>query len=75
VADDHLKARGFWVSAPHPAAGELAYTGPPWRVDGGGWALRSTAPTLGRDTNAVLAGVLGLDAARIGALRDRRVVA
>ena len=74
-SDDHLRARGFWVTAPHPVAGELPYAGPPWRVDGGGWALRRGAPTLGQDTDAVLAELAALSPDRIGALRAKGIVA
>ena len=56
--DDHLRARGVWVTAKHPVAGALTYPGAPWRVDGGGWALLRAAPTLGQDTDAVLVEVL-----------------
>jgi crotonobetainyl-CoA:carnitine CoA-transferase CaiB-like acyl-CoA transferase len=73
--DDHLRARGFWVGAPHPVAGELPYTGPPWRIDGGGWALRRTAPTLGQDTDRVLRELAGLSTDEIQDLRARGVVA
>jgi crotonobetainyl-CoA:carnitine CoA-transferase CaiB-like acyl-CoA transferase len=59
LTDDHLMARGFWVTAPHPVAGVLPYCGPPWRVAGGGWHLRRTAPTLGQDTARVLAELAG----------------
>ncbi|HVA07098.1 MAG TPA: CoA transferase, partial [Acidimicrobiales bacterium] len=52
--DDHLRARGFWVTADHPAAGPLTYAGAPWRIDGGGWALRRPAPTLGQHTDEIL---------------------
>ena len=69
LADDHLQARGFWVTAAHPVAGPLPYCGPPWRVDGGGWSLRRAAPLLGQDTDAVLGEVAGLDANGIAALR------
>ena len=75
LEDDHLLARGFWVTAAHPVAGVLPYTGPPWRVDGGGWALRRTAPTLGQDTDAVLRELAGLDDDRIAELRKAEVVA
>jgi crotonobetainyl-CoA:carnitine CoA-transferase CaiB-like acyl-CoA transferase len=74
LSDDHLRARGFWVSASHPAAGALPYTGPPFRVDGGGWSLRRTAPTLGQDTDTVLAEVAGLAPERIASLRATGVV-
>jgi crotonobetainyl-CoA:carnitine CoA-transferase CaiB-like acyl-CoA transferase len=73
--DDHLVARGFWVNAPHPVAGPLVYTGAPWRIAGGGWALRHTAPTLGQHTDAILRELLGLDTAEIEGLRRAEVVA
>jgi crotonobetainyl-CoA:carnitine CoA-transferase CaiB-like acyl-CoA transferase len=72
--DDHLRARGFWVTAAHPMAGELTYTGPPWRIDGGGWALRSTAPTLGQHTDRVLGELAGLGPDELDELRHARVV-
>jgi crotonobetainyl-CoA:carnitine CoA-transferase CaiB-like acyl-CoA transferase len=74
LEDDHLQARGFWVDAPHPAAGTLAYTGPPFRVDGGGWSLRRTAPLLGQDTERVLAELADIDGYRLAALRAEGVV-
>jgi crotonobetainyl-CoA:carnitine CoA-transferase CaiB-like acyl-CoA transferase len=55
-------------------AGDLPYTGPPWRVDGGGWSLRKTAPTLGQHTDGVLAGLLGIGDDGIKALRAEGVV-
>lgn len=75
LQDDHLVARGFWVTASHPVAGELPYTGPPWRVGEEGWALRRTAPTLGQDTDIVLAGLAGMTPDEIDALRASKVVA
>jgi crotonobetainyl-CoA:carnitine CoA-transferase CaiB-like acyl-CoA transferase len=75
LTDDHLQARGFWVTAPHPVAGILPYAGPPFRVDGGGWELRRTAPTLGQDTDTVLTELGGFDRERIAKLRAEGVVA
>jgi crotonobetainyl-CoA:carnitine CoA-transferase CaiB-like acyl-CoA transferase len=73
--DDHLRARGFWVTAAHPVAGELTYTGAPFRIDGGGWALRRAAPTLGQDTDRVLTDLAELDPDAVTALRRDGVVA
>jgi crotonobetainyl-CoA:carnitine CoA-transferase CaiB-like acyl-CoA transferase len=73
--DDHLQARGFWVDAPHPAAGTLPYTGAPFRVVDGGWSLRRTAPILGQDTERVLAELAGVDRDRMSVLRSKGVVA
>jgi crotonobetainyl-CoA:carnitine CoA-transferase CaiB-like acyl-CoA transferase len=67
--DDHLLARGFWVTADHPVAGALAYTGAPWRVGGGGWEIRSTAPTLGQHSEVVLSELLGMSNNEISGLR------
>jgi crotonobetainyl-CoA:carnitine CoA-transferase CaiB-like acyl-CoA transferase len=75
LSDDHLLARGFWVTADHPAAGPLPYTGAPWRVDGAGWAIKRTAPLLGQDTDAVLAELAGLEGDEISRLRASGVVA
>jgi len=75
LSDDHLRARGFWVTAQHPVAGELPYCGPPWRIDGAGWVLRRAAPLLGQDTDAVVAELAGLDAIRISQLRAKGVLA
>jgi hypothetical protein len=72
--DDHLVQRGFWVKADHPAAGELPYCGPPWRMADGGWSLSRTAPLLGQDTERVLAEMAGYDADHTADLRRRGLV-
>lgn len=63
VRSAHLAAREFWDKA---GAGVLP--GLPWRASFG--RVNGPAPGLGEHTDAVLAEVLGLDAARITALRD-----
>jgi crotonobetainyl-CoA:carnitine CoA-transferase CaiB-like acyl-CoA transferase len=73
--DDHLAARGFWVTAAHPVAGSLVYAGAPWKIDGAGWALHHSAPTLGQHTDTVLDELLGLDDTAIARLRTDEVVA
>jgi crotonobetainyl-CoA:carnitine CoA-transferase CaiB-like acyl-CoA transferase len=73
--DDHLRARGFWVTAPHPVAGSLVHSGAPWRLDGAGWALHRAAPTLGQDTDEILEHVLGIGRGRVAQLRSEGVVA
>jgi crotonobetainyl-CoA:carnitine CoA-transferase CaiB-like acyl-CoA transferase len=75
VDDDHLVARGFWVTAPADGRPGVPYCGAPWRIDDGGWALRCTAPRLGQHTDYVLARVAGYPPDRIAVLRDSRVVA
>ena len=73
--DDHLRARGYWVDAPHPVAGTLPYAGPPFRVVNGGWSLRRTAPTLGQDTKRVLAELADIHDDQFAALRAEGAVA
>jgi crotonobetainyl-CoA:carnitine CoA-transferase CaiB-like acyl-CoA transferase len=76
VSDDHLVARGFWVTAPaDDGRPPLPYCGAPWRINGGGWALSRTAPRLGQHTDDVLTRVAGYPAERIAALRREGVVA
>jgi crotonobetainyl-CoA:carnitine CoA-transferase CaiB-like acyl-CoA transferase len=71
--DEHLQARGFWVTAPAGEPDALPYCGAPWRIDGGGWSLRRTAPRPGEHTDEVLT-VAGIDGERIAALRAAGVV-
>jgi crotonobetainyl-CoA:carnitine CoA-transferase CaiB-like acyl-CoA transferase len=71
--DEHLQARGFWVTAPADEPDGLPYCGAPWRLDGGGWSLRRTAPRPGQHTDEVLTAA-GIDRGRIAALRTTGVV-
>jgi crotonobetainyl-CoA:carnitine CoA-transferase CaiB-like acyl-CoA transferase len=75
VSDDHLVARGFWVTAPADGRAPLPYCGAPWRINDGGWALTRTAPHLGQHTDDVLARVAGYSPEQITALRDNGVIA
>ena len=62
--------------APPPAgtADALTYCGAPWRIDGGGWALRRTAPRLGEHTDQILTDDAGYSPEHIRALHDQGVV-
>ena len=62
VAGAHLRERGFW-----DAHDRGVLPGLPWRASFGRRLL--AAPGLGADTDAVLAGVLGLAPGEIAALR------
>jgi crotonobetainyl-CoA:carnitine CoA-transferase CaiB-like acyl-CoA transferase len=62
VASPHLKARGFWDGYK-----DGVLPGLPWRASFGG--PMAAAPSLGADTDAVMADVLGMPAAAIAAHR------
>ena len=48
VASEHYGARGFFAEQEHPVAGTVKQPGPPVRLFGTPWRLRSPAPTLGQ---------------------------
>lgn len=56
----HLRARGFFATLGHPAAGELQYPGAPYRFSVSPWALRRPAPMLGQHNEEIYCGGLGL---------------
>jgi benzylsuccinate CoA-transferase BbsF subunit len=66
--DPQLRHRGYWQRLDHPELLEATYTSPPYRLDGERVEL-VRPPLIGEHTDAVLAGILGYDAARIAALR------
>jgi crotonobetainyl-CoA:carnitine CoA-transferase CaiB-like acyl-CoA transferase len=68
-----LLEKRFWQQIDHPDAGRQTYPGPPFTVDGGGFAL-ARAPRLGEHTESVLRDRLGLEADEIAALRERGVI-
>jgi crotonobetainyl-CoA:carnitine CoA-transferase CaiB-like acyl-CoA transferase len=68
-----LLEKGFWQELDHPEAGCQTYPGPPFTVDGGGFALRR-APRLGEHAEAVLSERLGMTAAEIAELRQAGVI-
>lgn len=76
IAHPHLAARVAFPTLPHPDREPVRVTAPPFHLDGR--ALKPAAPPpwrIGEHTLEVLGGFLGYDAARIGALRERGVVA
>ena len=61
-ADEHLNARDFFWSAPHPTAGAVEQLGSPMRLSRTPVVRGAAGPVLGADTDAVLGG-LGASAA------------
>jgi crotonobetainyl-CoA:carnitine CoA-transferase CaiB-like acyl-CoA transferase len=50
LAADHLHQRAFWTHSDDQGCGPLDLPGPWCRFAEGGWALRRTAPAIGRHT-------------------------
>jgi len=71
VEDEHLKARTFFQRIDHPQAGELTYTGPPFRMSETPPTLER-APTLG-EHNAATLQELGYSEEDQAILRERDV--
>jgi len=73
---DHpqLNARGFLERMTHAVVGEIALPNLPFKIDGDYPALRRPAPMLGEHNEEVLAGELGLDAARIAELEHMSII-
>ena len=71
--DPHLREREYFVTLPHPEAGELEYPGLPFRMMGTPGELRR-APTLGEQTVEILTGRLGYSREDVVRLRQRNVI-
>ena len=72
---EQLHARGFFEQVVHPVTGAAPHTTYPVRFSPGPERIhRSEAPTLGRDNEAVLGGLLGLDAAELDRLSEAGVI-
>jgi crotonobetainyl-CoA:carnitine CoA-transferase CaiB-like acyl-CoA transferase len=73
LANDHLRAREFFVKMAHPEAGALEYPGAPWKLSATPWELRGPAPLLGQHTDEALAAA-GYGAGEIARLRDEGAI-
>jgi len=69
-----VQARGLKVTMPHPVAGSLPLVANPMKLSATPVDYRLPPPMLGEHTDGVLAATLGLDAARIAALRAGGIV-
>lgn len=59
-ADEHLKARRYYVYLDHPEAGRTAYDGPPFVLSKTPGVLRTPAPLLGEHNDYVCREILGM---------------
>jgi crotonobetainyl-CoA:carnitine CoA-transferase CaiB-like acyl-CoA transferase len=75
IAAPHLAERAFFPLVPHRGRGSVRVTASPYHLDGRPVHPQAEAPyRVGEHTRDVLAGLLGYDEARIGALLASRVV-
>ena len=75
VADPHLRSRNMIVPIDHPDAGRREFPGFPIRLSETPVERFAGAPTLGRDNEAVLCGLLGYSESEYEALLAAGVVA
>lgn len=74
VRDAHYQARQSFVSVPHPRLGELKMQNITPRFSACPSGPIRPAPSLGEDTDKVLADLLGMSASQIAELREIKVV-
>ena len=70
-----IKAAGLITTVDHPTAGRLRMVGSPIRLSDTPIQPALPPPRLGEHTDAVLAEILGFDAAKLNALRQGGVIA
>jgi crotonobetainyl-CoA:carnitine CoA-transferase CaiB-like acyl-CoA transferase len=69
LADEHLRARGTWLTFDDPELGPMTVQAPVTRLSDTPAHVAHLGRTLGADTDAVYRDLLGLDATRLSALR------
>ncbi len=70
----HTLARDMVRTVKHPKVGDFRMVGIPFRMNGTPPSIRRAPPLLGEHTDEVLAGELGLSAARIAELRAQKII-
>ncbi len=75
VSDPHVRGTGMLTEVPDEELGALLMHGVMWRMSESPGRIRFTGRPVGADTDQVLAEELGLDPARVTALRQAGVVA
>jgi crotonobetainyl-CoA:carnitine CoA-transferase CaiB-like acyl-CoA transferase len=72
--DEHLRARGFYVTLDHPAAGPVLHEGMTVRLSATPGGVFRPAPRLGEHTAEVLSELLGMSPSEIDDLADAGVL-
>lgn len=71
--NEHLKARGFFATIPHPATGPLQYPGALYKFSESPWAIHRPAPLLGQHNSEVY-GRLGISQIEIDSYQRQGVM-
>jgi crotonobetainyl-CoA:carnitine CoA-transferase CaiB-like acyl-CoA transferase len=73
LADEHLRARGFFELVSHPVAGAWEMEGPHWRMSESPGHVRLPAPAFAEHNDYVFRELLGLSADEVAALEAEGV--
>jgi crotonobetainyl-CoA:carnitine CoA-transferase CaiB-like acyl-CoA transferase len=73
-ADPHVQARNMVIEMAHASGEKVKVIANPVKLSATPPDYRSAPPVLGEHTDAVLGGLLGLSAADIAGLRERKVI-
>jgi crotonobetainyl-CoA:carnitine CoA-transferase CaiB-like acyl-CoA transferase len=74
VTNPQMRARGFFEPVHHEVTGTHLIPGLPFAINGERGFLRRAAPTLGRDNDDVLGGMLGLHPEELARLRESGII-
>ncbi len=74
LEDPHFKAREAIVTTKHPYFGDLKMQNVAPKLSQTPGSIRAPAPELGQHNDEIYGGLLGLDAARLTALRAAKVI-
>ncbi|WP_106397291.1 CaiB/BaiF CoA transferase family protein [Actinocorallia populi] len=74
VEDPHVRETEMLTRVPDPDLGELLMHNVMWRMSKTPGRIRFTGRAHGADTDEVLAGELGYDAAEVAALREKKII-
>ena len=74
IEDQHIKERKAFIDRNHPTAGPTKLLAPWIHMSKTPASIRADSPAIGQHTDEVLAGILGLNAGELSALRAESVI-
>jgi crotonobetainyl-CoA:carnitine CoA-transferase CaiB-like acyl-CoA transferase len=74
IEDPHIKERKAFIDRDHPTAGPTKLLAPWIHMSKTPASIRADSPAIGQHTDEVLAGILGLNAGELSALRAESVI-